>query len=136
MILSVDEINSLRSDLMKILDKNKCSYYDFAHEIGISESCLMKFLFEPNRSFLKKTEEKIKAYIQKELEKPVPLSVQEINLLQSQNIGLKKQNESLQAEKDKYKEEYLALRKHIDELLTNYRSCLQKIKEIYEEEND
>lgn len=54
------------------------------------------------------------------------LSVKEINLLQAQNEGYRKQNESLQKENDHWQQLYQ--NEHCD--LLKFKNCLQKIKAI------
>ena len=58
------------------------------------------------------------------------LSIKEINLLQAQNEGLKKQNADLQREKAKYYQQTLDDEIQINELL----QTLQEIKVIAEKE--
>lgn len=92
-----NNIEELAEGLKEIRKKGK-SYFDMGIDAGIAGKTLETIVRYPDKKYSKNTVEKVTEYIRRELNKPEPLSIQDINFLRSQNKGLKEQNESLQEE--------------------------------------
>ena len=96
-------IKKLAEKLKQIRTKSE-SWHTMGIDAGVSAKTLATIVKYPERSYSTRTIEKITEYIRQTENKPEPLSIQDINFLHSQNERLKKQNDSLQEENNKYRQ--------------------------------
>ena len=131
-------MKKLAESLKQIRTKSE-SYHTMGIDAGVSAKTIATIVKYPERSYSTRTLEKIKEYISRTENKPEPLSVQSINLLQSQNERLKEQNKELQEENRKLREEIEKLEEQKAELRHSDRQGrkiaeqdIEKFKEIEE----
>ena len=103
-------MKKLAESLKQIRTKSE-SYHTMGIDAGVSAKTIATIVKYPEKSFSKNTITKVTEYVQKALNTPEPLSIKDINFLQSQNAKLKEQNKSLQEENRKLKEQINTLKR-------------------------